>query len=137
MGTRYTQFTESFQWEFVARESYTAQVVDGGKKYVPIPKHSFLPTGKLLLVGVKTNTLGSSKWVHAGWATAFSLQIPSSTTEFTANVMVANERLRLNAFAVVEIPYGTSPVRLEVAVPAWFRDAMVEIWRYDGEIVET
>lgn len=85
------------------------------------------------MVGIQTATEGAARWFRGGWASMVLFQTPSSATDLVSLVQVASRPLRLGMFTLVVFPkVGDLPYNCQVKVPKYFRDATIEVWRYDG-----
>lgn len=130
----YPNFTDTLEWNLVARESYTApsETRDGNTYYLPIPLKSWMISDSyLLMIGVESAGTKSS-WYTGGWASQRLLFLPSTTSTFLATVETRSKRLRKSALTLFEAEKFMSPWLLAIQFPRWFTNASVEIWRYDG-----
>ena len=131
MDRRLPDIDNSLEWNLVDRSTYEA-VENGDGSYTPIPPKTWiLEDTYTLMIGVKS-TMASPAWYTGGWAAQRLLMIPSSTTEFTANVQTCNFRLKLGVLNLCNFPKHQSTWMLYLKIPKWIKQATVEIWRYDG-----
>lgn len=107
-------------------------VAGGDGIYAGIPPITQVITDShTVMIGVKSDT-ARTHWYTGGWVAQRLLLIPSSTTEFTANVQTENHRIRLGVLNLCTFPKHQSTWLLYLKIPRWIREALVEIWRYDG-----
>lgn len=122
---------DTLEWNLVARNNYAA-VENGDGTYTPIPPLNFLiENSHICMVGVKSDT-ASGSWYTGGWVAQRLLMVPSSLSEFVANVQTTNQRIKLGNLNLIEFPKLMSTWMLYLKIPKWIKTATVEIWRYDG-----
>ncbi|MBF2025614.1 MAG: hypothetical protein IGS48_02445 [Oscillatoriales cyanobacterium C42_A2020_001] len=115
----------------VDRQTYTA-VENGDGTYTPIPPKTWIiENSHVLQIGVKSS-MAMPSWYTGAWVAQRLLMLPSTTSEFIANVQTCNYRLRLGVLNLVTFPKHQSTWMLYVKIPKWIKQALVEIWRYDG-----
>lgn len=121
----------NLEWDLVDRSVHEA-VENGDGTYTPIPPQTWIITGShTLMIGVKSS-MASPSWYTGGWAAQRLLMVPSSTTEFTANVQTSNIRLKLGVLNLCTFPKHQATWMLYLKIPKWIKQATIEIWRYDG-----
>lgn len=135
MDRRLPDIANSLEWNLVLRNEYQA-TENGDGSYTPIsPISTVISDSHTLMIGVKS-TMASPSWYTGGWAAQRLLLIPSSLTEFAANVQTNNIRLRLGVLNLCTFPSYQESWMLYLKIPRWIKQATVEIWRYDGAEVE-
>lgn len=128
---RFPDLADSLEWNLVLRSNFVA-VAGGDGIYGGIPPITqVINNSHTLMIGVKSTT-ARSHWYTGGWAAQRLLLIPSSTTDFTANVQTENYRIRLGVLNLCTYPKHQATWMLYLKIPRWIREALVEIWRYDG-----
>lgn len=134
-GRRLPDISNSLEWDLIDRASYDA-VENGDGTYTPIPPKTWIIDGShTVMIGVKS-TMSLAHWYTGGWAAQRLLMIPSSLTEFTANVQTENIRLRLGVLNLCTFPKHQTTWMLYLKIPRWIKQATVEVWRYDGAEVD-
>lgn len=134
MDRRFPQFLDAIEWNLVRREELIAQQVADGRGILPISPRNFGCDRHCLMIGVETDVPPGSNWVTGGWAEMYSYQSPSSTSVFQPLVRLASRRLRVDVLNLVVFPkLGTIPYLCQVTVPKYFKRALIEVWKYDGD----
>lgn len=134
MDRQFPQFTDALEWNLIRRDDVIAQEVANGRGFVPIPPRNFGADKHVLLIGVDTDVPAGKNWITGGWAEQYSYQSPSSTSQFPPMVRLASHRLKLETLNLVVFPkVGTVPYLCQVTVPRYFKRALIEVWRYDGD----
>lgn len=133
MDRQFAQFTEAVEWNLVRREELVAQEVFDGRGLIPIPPRNFGCDRHVLLIGVATDIPAGRRWKTGGWAEQLSFQSPSSTTQFQPPIKISSRWLSVNRLNLVIFPkLGTVPYLCQISVPTYFKQALVECWKYDG-----
>lgn len=131
MDRRLPDLTDSLEWNLTHRGEYQA-TENGDGTYTPIPPLSFIiSNSNTLMIGVKS-VMAASNWYTGGWAAQRLLMVPSSTTEFTANIQTNSIRLRLGVLNLCQFPALVPTWMLYLKIPKWIKQAIVEVWRYEG-----
>lgn len=131
MDRRLPDLTDSLEWNLVHRADYQA-TENGDGTYTPIPPFSvIISNSHTLMIGIKSS-MAATSWYTGGWAAQRLLMIPSSTTDFAANVQTSNIRLKLGILNLCQFPDLVSNWMLYLKIPKWIKQATVEVWQYDG-----
>ncbi|UBF28324.1 hypothetical protein K9N68_10835 [Kovacikia minuta CCNUW1] len=135
MERLFPEFSDTLNWNLVARESYQVERVSE-KSYNPISlKYWLIEDSYVLMIGVKSGS-SEPRWYLGAWAAQLLLFTPSATTIFTASVHAAQRRVRLNHLNLCVFPKIQSQWMLQVKFPWWFEDVQIEIWKYDGADID-
>lgn len=128
-------FGNNLNWDLALRQTYNAISLsaDDPDLFSPIPPITLSVSAKILLIGAK-NQYAKPNWFLAGFVSPRLLFSPSSTSEFIAaissypRVKIGLDRLNLVKFD----NYDLSTYLLEINIPKWHRQMMLEIWQYSG-----
>lgn len=130
-------FGNNLNWDLALRQTYNATPAspDNPDLFLPIPPITLSVASKVLLIGAK-NSYAKPNWFLAARVTPRLLFSPSSTSEFIAaissypRVKIGLDRLNLVKFD----NYDLSTYLLEINIPKWHRQMMLEIWQYSGQM---
>jgi hypothetical protein len=127
-------FINPLNWNIIKRESYQAQVLRtraNGYDYRAIADTQVVMRSPLVLVGVKSQT-AQNHWKTGCWVSQYFPFVPSSTTEFPANIRdPQSHRCELRVLNLVEFSYtGVNPYILNISFPYWLEQASIEVWQY-------
>jgi hypothetical protein len=130
-------FGNNLNWDLALRQTYNAQGVssDDPDLFLPIPRITVPVSSRVLLIGAK-NQFAKPNWFLAARVSPRLLFSPSSTSEFIAaidsypRVKIGLDRLNLIRFD----NYDLSTYLLEINIPKWHKQILLEIWQYSGEM---
>lgn len=131
--------SDPLNWDLVKRQTYHATPnASLPKGFIPIPTITVGVDSYTLLIGAAS----SKAMIHWWLAARVSLRLlfsPSSTSEFLAAVAVsATKRIGLNRLTLVQFPnFELIPYILEIRIPPWHEEMMLEIWKYSGDPLPT
>lgn len=130
-------FGNNLNWDLVLRQTYNATPAspDDPDLFLPIPAITLSVRARVLLIGAR-NAYAKSNWFLAAKVSPRLLFSPSSTSEFIAAVS-SSPRLRigLDRLNLVRFDnYDLSTYLLEINIPKWHRQMLLEIWQYSGEM---
>lgn len=128
------EYVNPLNWNIIKRAAYTAQIVRQdarGYDYLAIGDVQVVSRSPIMLVGVGS-TKSEKHWKTGCWASQYLPFIPSSTTEFSANIRdPLNIRCQLGVLNLCQFPYsGVSPFILNLSFPYWLEQASIEVWQY-------
>ena len=131
MSRQLADFSNTLEWNLVARESH--QAVDEVNR---LPARTyFIENSNVLIIGTDSESARST-WKTGGWATQRLPFLPSTTSNFLPAVQTSRRWLRLRTLVLCVFPKLLDSWILEVNFPYWFEDVSIEIWRYDGRDIE-
>lgn len=134
MTRQFPDFSNTMEWNLVARESH--QAVDDAQVANRLPTRTyFIENSSVLIIGVDSESARST-WKTGGWAMQRLPFLPSTTSNFLPVVQTTRRWLRLRALVLCVFPKLVDDWILEVNFPYWFDDVSIEIWRYDGRDLE-
>jgi hypothetical protein len=131
--------SDPLNWDLVQRQTYYAtpnSALSSG--FVPIPTITVAVNSYTLLIGAASSKALSHWWL-AAYVTSRLLFSPSSTSEFPAAIRSGSGRkIGLAGLNLVQFPnFGLLPYLLEIRIPPWHEEMMLEIWKYSGDPLPT
>jgi len=126
----FPDFSDTLEWNLVTRQLLNDRRVIGGFLRLP-PMTAEIVNSHLLMIGV-TSSSARPHWYRAGWARQFLDFSPSSTSIFPRGVQTCSYPLALGTLNCLTFAKEIERWTLQIAFPVYFQDALVEVWRYDG-----
>lgn len=132
---RFPDFTNSLEWNEVARQAYVAQIVEP-RGYIPIPAAVWtINNSHCLLIGTRSDS-AERRWFLGARAQQILPFTPSSVSEYTNLTHLSEFKCGLGRLTLCTFPKFASTWLLRLEFPWWLQDVSVEIWRYDGRDVD-
>lgn len=132
MGKLLLQLGNSQNWEQVYNRTWSAQIVPGGKQFVPISKQTLpILADRRILVAGTTSIDAQPNWQTGGWLTP-KLYVQGLTLPFI-EANVNSFRLPLSDYRLMILPDLSHSYRLEFRVPKWLKSVELDIWQYIGD----
>jgi len=128
--------TNNLNWDLVLRNTYKATVNPNTRSgFNPIPPVTVTVDSYILLVGAR-NENAKPHWFLAATVYPRLLFSPSSTSQFLGIVQSQSGiRLGLDRLTLVQFKdFHLLPYLLEIRVPKWHEEMMLEVWKYTGSI---
>jgi hypothetical protein len=131
MSNLLVQFNNPNNWiEFYA-DRFTAQPVDGGKRYLPIPSQTLSIVSDSPIIAAKTQSDSALlNWQTGGWLTPLYDLSSTSLLEVRAN----RYSIPLKFTRLIVVPDFALTFQLRFDAPKWLRDVRLDIWQYIGPI---
>ena len=129
--------TDSLSWDLVRRVEVEATIdPDRPDRRLQIaPINAMIIESATVMIGIRSNAAPST-WDTGGWASQRLLIIPSSTTEFVANVQTESKWLKLGVLNLCQFSTLQPTWMLNIRIPKWLPHILCEIWQYQGREVE-
>lgn len=136
MDRRLPDLTDSLEWDLVRRVEITAPPdPDRPDRRLQIaPINAMILESATVMIGVRSNAAPST-WDTGGWASQRLLIIPSTTTEFVANVQTESKWLKLGVLNLCQFSQLQPTWMLNIRIPKWLPHILCEIWQYQGRDV--
>lgn len=132
---QFPDLLDRLEWNLVARASYQAPTTPTKLKD-RLPDRTFLiEDSHLLSIGV-TSQSARTGWVTGGWANMVIPFLPSSTSQFTAQMYAYTRRLKLRVHNLIVLPKLSDTYLLTLSFPYWLNDVSLEIYKYDGRDID-
>jgi hypothetical protein len=128
--------TNNLNWDLVLRNIYQATPNPNTRSgFHPIPPVTVTVDSQVLLIGAR-NGFAKPHWFLAGMAYSRLFFSPSSTSEFLGIVQSQSGiQLGLDRFTLVHFKdFHISPYLLEIRIPKWHEEMLLEIWKYSGAV---
>ena len=105
-------------------------------EYDPIQPIYANPRSPLLLIGTKSDN-ALPHWFLGATASQFLYVSPSTTSYIISGVQAQeSKKIGLNRLTLVKFEdYGISPYTLQLSIPYWLEDIVIEVWEYADPIV--
>lgn len=105
--------------------------------YTPISPIYAAPYSHVLLIGTQSNS-AKEHWFLGARASQYLYVSPSTTLAFISGVQASDtKKIGLNRLTLVRFEnYGVSPYTLQLEIPYWLEDIYVEVWEYQGYLVD-
>jgi hypothetical protein len=131
-----TGLTDKLNWNLLVRTKLTAfKKPDKSLFYRPI--RYTLTTTTRILVGV-ANAKAKQTWKYGGQCRIYISASPSSTSQFTSQMITVDKALTLGKLNLIELPsLEVENYSIELLPPKWFEEFAFEVWWYDGELLGT
>ncbi len=125
--------TNSIEWDLVRRVEVTAPPdPDRPDRRLQIaPINAMIIESATVMIGVRSNQAPPT-WDTGGWASQRLLIVPSSTTEFVANVQTESKWLKLGVLNLCQFSTLQPTWMLNIRIPKWLPHVLCEIWQYQG-----
>ena len=133
MDRNLPDLTDSLSWDLVRRVEVEAPIdPDRPDRRLQIaPINAMIIESATVMIGIRSNQVPST-WDTGGWASQRLLIIPSSTTEFVANVQTESKWLKLGVLNLCQFSTLQPTWMLNIRIPKWLPHVLCEIWQYGG-----
>ncbi|BAZ02245.1 hypothetical protein NIES37_62570 [Tolypothrix tenuis PCC 7101] len=129
-----TGIHDRLNWDLVVRTKLTP--VKFPNKPAFFKPLTVIVNSRILMIGMR-NRQAKDTWRYAGTAYMNLFTLPSSTSLFAAGVETARQDLRLGTLTLIQFPeLQLYPYYVEVRVPPWHQEMLVEVWQYSGDEVD-
>jgi hypothetical protein len=128
--------TNNLNWDLVLRNTYKATANPNIRSgFNPLPPVTVTVDRQVLLIGAR-NENAKPHWFLAATAYPRLLFSPSSTSQFLGIVQSqAGIQLGLDRLTLVQFKdFYLSPYLLEIRIPKWHQEMLLEIWKYNGAV---